>query len=169
VLDPREADTVEELAEIGVTFAELELRAERCSILHGDEQHPRPVIQCFSGFDVNQLDLLDWISFTWEDRLVSQGEVLSLTPAEFRGRFALLVGLHSSRARFLGFLHADHERPFSPQSVEQFQAFSRLYSEHLELLMGPESERATEVRPAQAPTYQAQDESLQSYTWMDCV
>ena len=138
-------------------------------MLHGDEQHPRPVIQCFSGFSIHELDLFDWISFTWEDRLCSQSAVLSLTPADFRGRFALLVGLHSSRSRFLGFLHADDERPFSPQAIEQLQEFSQRYSQRLELLMGPESELASEVSVVAPPQYPQQDEELQAYVWMDCV
>jgi len=139
VIDPSEAETVEELAEIGVAFLELDLQGERNSLLHGDEQHPRVVIQAFSGFTLGELDLFDWIQWTWDVQLRRPGSCLLLEPSEFKGRYALLAGLFNTSGAYLGFMHADRKRPFSSQEQARLARFAEGYGRHLGSLVESEA------------------------------
>ncbi|MBT9583690.1 hypothetical protein IV102_10075 [bacterium] len=169
MLNPSEAETVEELAEIGVAFLELDLHGERCSILHGDEQHPRVVIQCFSGFTVSELDLFDWLQWTWDPQLQRPGSCLLLAPSEFRGRHALLAGLFRQDGEYLGFLHADRDGPFSSNEQEKLARFAEHYGQQLGLLVSP----AGYDDPAPpAPVVVEEHESglfHREWAWMDYV
>ena len=169
MLNPTEADTVEELAEIGVAFLELDLSGERCSILHGDEQHPRVVIQCFSGFSINELDLFDWLQWTWDDQLHKPGSCLLLEPAAFRGRYALLAGLHRADGTYLGFMHTDRQQPFTATDREKLSHFVGRYGQHLGSLVPLAS--ADEARvPAQRELFTEDSSVLQpEWAWMDYV
>lgn len=166
MLNPEEAETVEELAEIGVAFLEMELESERCSLLHGDEEHPRVVIQCFSGFSVNELDLFDWLQFTWDEQLQRPGSCLLLEPCTFRGRHALLAGLFRADGSYLGFMHADRDFAFSARQQEKLARFAEVYGRHLGTMV-PAVER-----PAPPPPVVPEDENAafhQEWAWMDYV
>lgn len=167
-MNPAEADTVEELAEIAVAFLELDLEAERCSILHGDERQSRPAIQCFSGFRLDELDLLDWLQWNWEPQLRQPQSLIAPQPADFRGRFGLLVGLHSSQQKYLGLLHADRKRDFDDHHRASLQEFARRYSQHLECLMQAEEEVVAAPEPATPPPQPLETPvDLREFAWMD--
>lgn len=136
MLDPADADTAEELAEIAVSVMEMELEGQRCSVLHGDEQQNRPVIQSFAGFSVAELDLLDWLQWSWEEPLRTPGVFLQLQPEEFRGSSAWLVGLHDVAGRFLGLLHVDWKNQAPPlELVDEFALFAADYGRRLSQLL----------------------------------
>lgn len=164
-MNPSEADTVEELAEIGVAFLEVDIEAERCSVLHGDEQQSRPAIQCFSGFTVHELDILDWLQWNWESQLQSPRSLVDAEPEDFRGRYGLLIGLHSSQGQYLGLLHADRQIPFSRDHQIALQAFALTYGQHLESLMGPTL--VADLPAEQLPPQSAAPADCRELAWMD--
>lgn len=169
MLNPSEAETVEELAEIGVAFLELDLNGERCSILHGDEQHPRVVIQCFSGFTVNELDLFDWLQWTWDPQLQRHGSCLLLEPSEFRGRHALLAGLFRHDGGYLGFMHADRDVPFSSKEQEKLARFAELYGQQLGVLVSPPGEDDPAPPGPVVVEEHESGEFHREWAWMDYV
>lgn len=164
-MNPSDADTVEELAEIGVAFLELDIEAERCSVLHGDEQQSRPAIQCFSGFTVHELDLLDWLQWNWEGQLQTPQNLVDAEPEDFRGRYALLVGLHSSQGQYLGLLHADRLIPFSRDHQKALGAFALIYGQHLESLMG--ASLVMDLRGEEIPPQPLAPADPRELAWMD--
>ena len=170
MLNPSEAETVEELAEIGVAFLELDLLAQRCSILHGDEEHPRVVIQCFSGFSIQELDLLDWLQWTWDPQLQRFGSCLLLEPEDFRGRHALLAGLFRQDGTYLGFMHCDGPTAFSSRDQEKLARFAEFYGRHLGTMVPrvPPEEVQT---PAEESNEGADDTQAfhPEWAWMDYV
>lgn len=167
MLDPREADTIEELAELATSYFDVDLDASRCTVLHGDEQHARPVVQAFSGFKVHELDLLDWIQWTWGDRLQSPGSWIQLEPEDFRGRHAVLIGLHRPSGEFLGVLQLDRAKPFGTRRLSSLRKFSRLYSERLhELIAAAEPPLSVVCEPA-ALVSGPEDRCYPEMAWMD--
>ncbi len=170
MLNVSEADTVEELAEVGIAFLEMEFMGERCSLLHGDEQHPRVVIQCFSGFKINELDLFDWLQWNWDSQLQVQGSCLLLGPTDFRGRNALLAGLFCSDGTYLGFMHVDRERPFSHLEQAKLGRIAATYGHRLgSLVLGVPSEDVTEssVESSVEPSVEDCLEFHREWVWMD--
>lgn len=166
MLDPREADTVEELAELAVSFFGVDLSSERCSVMHGDEQHRRPAVQYFAGFGLEELDLLDWIGWTWEGSLHAPGAVVKVGPADFRGRNAVLLGLHGLQDEFLGFFHLDRAEPFEPEALSSLQAFRELYQHRLLSLLCPAAAHGIVESP---PVAVVQMElGPPESAWMDC-
>lgn len=166
MLDPREADTVEELAELATSYFEVDLDAERCTVLHGDEQHGRPVMQAFSGFKVHELDLLDWIQWTWGDRLHPAGSWIQLEPGEFRGRHAVIIGLHRQSGEFLGLLHLDRVKPFGTRRLAGLKKFTQLYMERLHQLIAPSAALAASSFGLPEPTLEV-DVWHPEMAWMD--
>jgi hypothetical protein len=166
VLDPREADTVEELAELATSYFDVDLDASRCTVLHGDEQHARPAVQAFSGFKVHELDVLDWIQWTWGDKLQPPGSWIQLEPADFRGRHAVLIGLHRPHGEFLGLLQLDREKPFGTRRLSSLRKFTDLYSQRLHELIAADPDGPVSVEAGPATIVQ-EDLFHPEMAWMD--
>jgi hypothetical protein len=110
--------------------------------------------------------VLDWIQWTWGDKLQPPGSWIQLEPADFRGRHAVLIGLHRPHGEFLGLLQLDREKPFGTRRLSSLRKFTDLYSQRLHELIAADPDGPVSVEAGPATIVQ-EDLFHPEMAWMD--